>query len=96
MAGAPHREPRADFALVAGISSLVLIWPFGLLLAPLAVGLGWASHRRIGRSHGTLGGTQAAIAGMALGGVVCGLYVCVVIAEIASMMLFGQAIPAAP
>jgi hypothetical protein len=91
-----NREPRADFALAVGILSLVLIWPFGILLGPLAVGLGWAGLRRIGRSQRTLGGTQTAIAGIAFGGVVCGLYLFVVIVEIASIMLFGQAIPAAP
>ena len=90
------RETRADVALAVGIVSLVLIWPLGILLGPLALGLGGSARRRIGRSHGMLGGTQTAIAGIALGGVVCGLYACVVIVEIASIILFGQAIPAAP
>jgi hypothetical protein len=74
----------------------VLIWPLGILFGPMAVGFGWAARRRIGRSQGTLGGTQTAVAGIALGGVVCGLYMCAVIAEVASIILFGQAIPAAP
>lgn len=87
---------RADTALAAGVLSLVLIWPFGILLGPLAVALGWRALHRIHRSRGMLGGTQRAIAGIALGGVVCSLYVCAAIAEIASIMLFGQAIPAAP
>jgi len=62
-------NPRARWALVLGIASLVLIYPFGIVLGPLALLFGISVVRRINRS-GTLTGARQARAGAILGGVV--------------------------
>jgi len=94
-AAQPTRESRAGLALVCGIASLVLIWPFGIILGPLALWLGIWSLRRINRAQGLLTGKQIAIAGVAAGGVTCGFYALALCAEVAAVILFGQLIPAA-
>jgi len=91
-----RKEPRAGLALVTGILSVLLIWPLGILLGPAAVALGIAGLRRIRRANGTLTGSYMSIAGLTMGGVVCGLYLGALFLEIAALVLFGQMIPAAP
>ncbi len=88
------RDPLAIAALTVGILSVLLIWPFGLLLGPTAVGLGWTARRRILKSQGVLKGGGFAIAGMSLGGVVCGLYLSALLVEVAAIVFTGQALPA--
>jgi Domain of unknown function (DUF4190) len=87
-------EPRATAALIIGILSLVLIYPLGIALGPIALWLGISALRRINRSDGGRGGLGFAIAGVATSGVTCGLYAVALLLEVASLLLTGQLIPA--
>jgi hypothetical protein len=87
-------EPRATVALIIGILSLVLIYPLGIALGPIALWLGISALRRINRGVGSRGGLGLAIAGVATSGVTCGLYALVLMLEVASLVLTGQLIPA--
>ena len=48
--------PRAKWALAMGIASMVLIWPFGIVLGPLALLFGISVVRHINGSGGALAG----------------------------------------
>jgi uncharacterized protein YqgC (DUF456 family) len=87
-------ELRATAALIVGILSLVLIYPLGILLGPLALWLGVSAIRRINRGGGSRGGLGSAVAGVATSGVTCGLYTVALLLEVASLLLTGQLIPA--
>src|SRR5258708_40042776 len=66
-------EPAAKTALAAGIVGLLLVWPFGLLLGPLALWSGISAQRRIQASGGKLAGSGLAMAGAVMGAVVWAL-----------------------
>jgi Domain of unknown function (DUF4190) len=80
--------------LVLGICSIVLIYPLGVLLGPLALWFGITALRRINRSGRSLNGSGLAIAGIVMGAIVCGLYVAILLAELAALLLTGGLIPA--
>ena len=82
--------------MALGIASLVLIWPVGIVLGPLALLFGISVIRRINRSGGTLAGARQARAGAICGGVVIALYLLALVAELAAVLLFGSPFPAAP
>jgi hypothetical protein len=86
-------NPRARWALALGIAALVLIYPFGIVLGPLALLFGMSVVRRINRS-GTLTGAGQARAGAILGGVVIALYLLAVLGELVAVLLFGSPIGA--
>jgi len=65
---AKAHEARAIAALVLGICSIVLIYPLGILLGPLALWFGITGLRRINRSRLALAGSGLAIAGIGCGG----------------------------
>ena len=90
----PRREAHAVVALVLGICSIVLIYPLGVLLGPLAVGFGVSALRRINRSRPMLIGSGQAIAGIVTGGIVIGFYALIFDFELVSFILTGGPIPA--
>src|SRR5205823_13500909 len=85
--------PRARWALAMGIASVVLIWPVGIVLGPLALLFGIGVVRRINGSGGALAGARQARAGAICGGIVIGLYLLALLAELAAILLTGSAIP---
>ncbi len=87
-------EPSAKTALAAAIVGLLLLWPFGLLLGPLALWSGISAQRRIQASGGKLAGSGLAVAGVVIGAVVCALSAAVVLAEFIALLLTGSLIPA--
>jgi hypothetical protein len=87
-------EGRAIAALVLGICSIVLIYPLGILLGPLALWFGITGLRRINRSRRALAGSGQAIAGIVMGGIVCGFYALIVFFELVAVLLTGEPIPA--
>jgi len=87
-------DSRAIAALVLGICAIVLIYPLGIVLGPLALGFGITALRRINRNERRLGGLGLAIAGIVMGAVVCGLYALIVFFEAVSLVLTGSLIPA--
>src|SRR4029077_13851449 len=89
-----RREARVVAALVLGICSILLIYPFGVLLGPLAVGFGVLALRRINRSGRTLTGFGEATAGIVMGAIVSGFYALIVFFELVSLVLTGGLIPA--
>jgi hypothetical protein len=93
-APSPRREAHAIAALVLGIGSIVLIYPLGVLLGPLALGFGVSALRRINRSRPTLTGSGQAIAGIVTGGIVSGFYALIVDFELVSFVLTRGPIPA--
>ena len=76
-----------------GIASVVLIWPFGIVLGPLAFLFGTSTVRHINASGGTLTGARLARAGAICGGSVTALYLLALLAELEAILLFGSAIP---
>jgi hypothetical protein len=91
---AKAHEARAIAALVLGICSIVLIYPLGILLGPLALWFGITGLRRINRSRLALAGSGLAIAGIVTGGIVCGFYALIAFFEIVVFLLTGGPIPA--
>jgi hypothetical protein len=91
----PVTDARAIGALVVGIASIALIWPLGVLLGPIALGLGTSAVRRISR-RSDLTGSQLAKPGAVMGAIVCAGYLFWVLADVAAVFLFGSPIPAAP
>jgi uncharacterized Tic20 family protein len=87
-------EPAAKTAIAAGIVGLILLWPFGLLLGPMALWSGISAQRRIRESGGKLAGSGLAVAGVVIGAVVCALSVAMLLAELISLLSTGSLIPA--
>jgi hypothetical protein len=85
--------PRARWALAMGIASVVLIWPLGVVLGPLALLFGISVVRHINASGGALAGARLARAGAICGGIVIGVYLLALLAELAAILLTGSAIP---
>jgi hypothetical protein len=85
--------PRARWALALGIASVVLIWPFGIVLGPLALLFGISAVRHVNANGGTLTGARLARAGAICGGSVTALYLLALLTELAAIPLFGSAIP---
>jgi uncharacterized Tic20 family protein len=81
-------------ALVTGIVGLLLIFPFGVLLGPLALWSGVSARRRIQRADGKLRGSRLALAGIVIGSIVCALSALMVLAEVASLLSTGDLLPA--
>jgi hypothetical protein len=81
-------------ALVTGIVGLLLIFPFGVLLGPLALWSGISAQRRIQRADGKLHGSGRAVAGIVIGSIVSALSASMVLAEAVSLILTGGPIPA--
>ncbi|MEA2628055.1 MAG: hypothetical protein QOJ10_515 [Chloroflexota bacterium] len=91
---AKTHETRAIAALVLGICSIVLIYPLGILLGPLALWFGITGLRRINRSGRALAGSGQAIAGIVMGAIVSAFYALIVFFELVSLVLTGGLIPA--
>ena len=90
---ASGRERLATDSLAFAIVGLVL-WPFGLLLCPVAIARGLAARRRIEASNGQLSGARVALWGICLGVLgTCFAYAALG-AEVMSFVLTGNAIPA--
>lgn len=87
-------KPRAIAALTVGILSIVLTYPFGVVLGPVGPWLGISALRRINRSRSNRAGLGLAIAGTATSAVTCGFYALALILEVASLLLTGALIPA--
>jgi uncharacterized Tic20 family protein len=87
-------EPAAKTALAAGLVGLLLLFPFGPLLGPMALWSGLTARRRIQAAGGKMAGSGVAMAGIVIGAIVCALSVSMVIAEVATFMLTGGLIPA--
>jgi hypothetical protein len=87
------RERRATDALAFAIVGL-LLWPFGLLLCPVAVARGVSARRRIDASGGQLVGANVALAGIVVGVTGSCLAYAALAAEVASVILTGSPIPA--
>ena|ERR1700693_1771604 len=93
-APAKSHEARAIAALVLGICSIVLIYPLGILLGPLALWFGITGLRRINRSGRALAGSGQAIAGIVMGAIVSAFYALIVFFELVALVLTGGPIPA--
>ena len=89
-------EVRAILALVLGVAAVVLVWPLGLLLGPVAFWVGISAVRRINRAPGLLIGGGRARAGAIIGAVISGMYLFWVLADVVAIFMFGSPIPAAP
>lgn len=89
-------ESRAAVALVLGLAAIVLVWPFGILLAPAAFWLGTAAVRRIDQHPVRLSGLGRAKTGTIMGAFISGMYLFWILADVAAIFLFGSPIPAAP
>jgi hypothetical protein len=87
-------DSRAIAALVLGICSIVLIYPLGILLGPLALGFGITALRRINRNGRRPAGSGIAIAGIVMGVIVSGFYALIVFFEAVAFVLTGGLIPA--
>ena len=87
------RERQASDALAFAIVGLVL-WPFGLLLCPVAIVRGVSARRRIEASNGQLVGANAALAGIVLGVLGSCLVYALLAAEVLSIIVTGGPIPA--
>lgn len=90
---ATRRERLATDSLAFAIVGLVL-WPFGLLLCPLAIARGIAARRRIQASGGQLSGARVALWGILLGVLGSCVAYAGLGAEVMSLVLTGRAIPA--
>ena len=93
----PRRAPYeadAKTALATGIVAVLLLWPFGILLGPLAIWSGMSARRRIQAAGGKLAGDQLALAGMVIGSGVCGVCALLVLAEVGAFLSTGSLIPA--
>ena len=90
---ATGRERLATDSVAFAIVGLVL-WPFGLLLCPVAIARGLAARRRIEASNGQLSGARVALWGIWLGVLgSCFAYAGLAV-EVMSLVLTGNAIPA--
>jgi len=87
-------EPASKTAFAAGIVGLLLLWPFGLLLGPLALWSGLSAQRRIQASGGKPAGSGLAVAGVVIGAVVCALSAAMLGAEFIALLSTGSLIPA--
>jgi len=92
----PVTESRAVLALALAIAAIVLVWPFGILLGPAAFWVGVSAVERINRAPGSLSGGGRARAGAIIGGLISGLYLSWVLADVVAVFMFGSPIPAAP
>jgi hypothetical protein len=92
----PVTEDRAVLALVLAITAIVLVWPLGILLGPAAFWVGLSAVRRINRAPGMLRGGGSARAGAIIGGLISGMYLFWVLADVVAIFMFGSPIPAAP
>jgi len=74
---APARNPKAVVATVVGVLSVVLVFPFGPILGPIAIVIGRGARRR---AMDGASGKGLATAGVVLGviGLVAGGYVWIV------------------
>ena len=91
---AKRREARATAALVLGICCIVLIYPLGVVLGPLALWFGISALRRVQRANGNLGGLGFAIAGIVMGAIVSAFYALILFFEVVVFLLTGGPIPA--
>ena len=89
-----QREARATAALVLGTCSIVLIYPLGLMLGPLALWFGISAIWRIQSGDGHVAGLGLAIAGTVTGGIVSGFYALILLLEVVAFLLSGGPIPA--
>jgi uncharacterized Tic20 family protein len=89
-----NREARATAAFVLGICCIVLMYPLGVVLGPLALWFGISALRRIQMVNSNLGGLGFAIAGIVMGAIVSGLYALILFFEMAAFLLTGGLIPA--
>lgn len=87
-------EPAAATAFVAGIVGVLLLWPLGVVLGPLAVWSGISARRRIETAGGRLVGSRLAVAGIVIGSTVCALSALMLLAEVVVFLLTGGLIPA--
>ena len=92
--GAAVVDPRPRWALALGIASVVLIYPLGVFLGPIALLFAVSVLRRINGSGGILAGARLAKAGAICGGLVTAFYLLALSAELAALLLFGSFIPA--
>ncbi|HEV2415653.1 MAG TPA: DUF4190 domain-containing protein [Candidatus Dormibacteraeota bacterium] len=90
---ASGHERLATDSLAFAIVGLVL-WPFGLLLCPVAIARGLAARRRIDASNGQLSGARVALWGIGLGVLGSCVAYAGLGAEVMSLVLTGRAIPA--
>jgi hypothetical protein len=84
----PRTDGLAIGALIAGILSVVCFWPLclGVALGPAAAIMGFISRQRIAASAGTVGG-----GGMALAGLIVGIFGFIVSAVWAIVLIYGFA-----
>jgi uncharacterized Tic20 family protein len=87
-------EPAAVTALVAGIVGVLLLWPLGVMLGPLAFWSGISARRRIETAGGRLVGSRLAVAGIVIGSTVCVLSALILLAEVVVFISTGGFIPA--
>jgi uncharacterized Tic20 family protein len=92
----PPKRYRDDAgtALAAGIVSVVLVFPIGIVLGPLAVWSGVTALRGISSVDQGRGGAKLAVAGIVVGAVASCLGALMVVAEIVSLLGTGGLIPA--
>src|ERR1700675_2753018 len=82
-------HPAAMTALVTGTVGLLLIFPFGVLLGPLALWSGIWAQLRIQRGDGKLRGSGRAVPGIVICSIVSALSASMVLAEAVSLILTG-------
>ena len=91
-----ERNPDdARTALAAGIVAVVLVFPIGLVLGPLAVWSGVSALRRINEADPRGHGARLAVAGLVLGAIASCFAAAMLMAEVISFALTGALIPAA-
>ena len=91
---AGKREARATAAFVLGICCIVLIYPLGVVLGPLALWFGISALRRVQMAHGKLPGLGFAITGIVTGAIVTAFYGLILFFEVVVFLLTGGPIPA--
>jgi len=84
----------AKTALAAGIVAVVLVFPIGIVLGPLAVWSGKSALRRITRADPAGRGAKLAVAGIVLGVIASCFGAAILIGEAVSLVLTGALIPA--
>jgi hypothetical protein len=80
--------------LVLGICCIVLIYPLGVVLGPLALWLGISALRRIQTGDSNVDGLGFAVAGIVMGAIISGFYALILFFEIVALLLTGGPIPA--
>ncbi len=93
-APAERNTDDAKTALAAGIVSVVLIFPIGMVLGPMAVWSGASALRRINEADPGRRGARIAVAGIVLGLIACCMGASILVAEVTSFLLSGALIPA--